>query len=210
MLRKLATLPSGRRGKWIVLALWAVLLVPSLLLAGKLGDVQENDNSAWLPGDAESTAVVERAERFQPTDTVPALVVYDRPGGVTDADLAKARADAEAFRGVEKVTGQPRGPVRSDDGEAIQTVVQIQKDRSGWDGINKVVEEMTEFGEADANGLGFHITGPAGLRGRLDQGLRRRWRTDGDHGGRRGPDPAAHLPQPRTAPAAADDRRLSP
>ncbi|WP_405850356.1 MMPL family transporter [Streptomyces niveus] len=162
MLRKLATLPSGRRGKWIVLALWAVLLVPSLLLAGKLGDVQENDNSAWLPGDAESTAVVERAERFQPTDTVPALVVYDRPGGVTDADLAKARADAEAFRGVEKVTGQPRGPVRSDDGEAIQTVVQIQKDRSGWDGINKVVEEMTEFGEADANGLGFHITGPAG------------------------------------------------
>ncbi|MEV8332632.1 MMPL family transporter [Streptomyces niveus] len=162
MLRKLATLPSGRRGKWIVLALWAVLLVPSLLLAGKLGDVQENDNSAWLPGDAESTAVVERAERFQPTDTVPALVVYDRPGGVTDADLAKARADAEAFRGVEKVTGQPRGPVRSDDGEAIQTVVQIQKDRSGWDGINKVVDEMTEFGEADANGLGFHITGPAG------------------------------------------------
>ncbi|MFI7501322.1 MMPL family transporter [Streptomyces sp. NPDC049687] len=162
MVRKLTSLPSGRVASWVVLALWAALLVPALMLAGRLGDVEQNDNSAWLPGNAESTKVVERAGRFQPADTLPAIVVYDRSGGVTPADMTKARADAEAFKGIENVVGQPQGPVRSQDGKAIQTVVQVRKDKTGWEGIGKVVDAMTEVGEARTNGLGFHVTGPAG------------------------------------------------
>ncbi|MFF4654557.1 MMPL family transporter [Streptomyces sp. NPDC001381] len=162
MLRELASLPSGRVAKWVVVALWAALLVPALMLAGRLGEVEENDNAAWLPGNAESTSVVDRAGRFQPADTLPAIVVYDRPGGVTAADLAKARADAEAFQDLENVVGRPEGPVRSQDGEAVQTVVQVRKDRTGWEGVGEVVDAMTEVGEKDTGGLGFHVTGPAG------------------------------------------------
>ncbi|MFG3154925.1 MMPL family transporter [Streptomyces sp. NPDC048219] len=162
MLRKLAALPSGRVGKWVVIALWAVVLVPALMLAGKLGDAEENDNSAWLPGNAESTAVVERAQKLMPADSVPAIVVYDRAAGVTDADLAKARADVTAFRGIENVVGTPQGPVRSEDGKAIQTIVQVHKDKSGWEGLGKVVDAMADVGEKDADGLGFHVAGPAG------------------------------------------------
>ncbi|MFC8080019.1 MMPL family transporter [Streptomyces sp. NPDC057307] len=162
MLRKLAALPSGRVGKWVVIALWAVVLVPALMLAGKLGDAEENDNSAWLPGNAEATAVVERAQKLMPADSVPAIVIYDRAGGVTDADLAKAQADAEAFRSIENVVGPPQEPVKSQDGEAIQTIVQVHKDQSGWEGLGKVVDAMTEVGKQDTDGLGFHVTGPAG------------------------------------------------
>ncbi|MER7722055.1 MMPL family transporter [Streptomyces flaveolus] len=162
MLRKLAALPSGRVGKWVVIALWAVVLVPALMLAGKLGDAEENDNSAWLPGNAESTAVVERAQKLMPADSVPAIVVYDRAAGITDADLAKARADAEAFQGIENVVGTPQGPVASEDGKAIQTIVQVHKDKSGWEGLGKVVDAMTDVGEKGADGLGFHVAGPAG------------------------------------------------
>ncbi|MFE1547284.1 MMPL family transporter [Streptomyces sp. NPDC058718] len=158
----MASLPGGRVGKWVVLALWAVLLVPVLMLAGQLGDVEENDNSAWLPGNAESTKVVARAETFQRADTVPALVIYDRPEGITPADLAEARADAEAFKGVDNVVGQPQGPVPSEDGKAIQTVVQVQKDKTGWEGIGKTVDALIEVGEENAGGLGVHVTGPAG------------------------------------------------
>nr|WP_242427497.1 MMPL family transporter [Streptomyces sp. Root431] len=158
----MASLPGGRVGKWVVLALWAVLLVPVLMLAGQLGDVEENDNSAWLPGNAESTKVVARAENFQRADTVPALVIYDRPEGITPADLAEARADAEAFKGIENVVGQPQGPVPSQDGKAIQTVVQVQKDKTGWEGIGKTVDALIEVGEENAGGLGVHVTGPAG------------------------------------------------
>jgi RND superfamily putative drug exporter len=148
--------------KWVVLALWTALLVPALLLAGGLGEVEENDNSAWLPGNAESTEVVERAEGFQPADTLPAIVVYDRPEGVTSADLAKARADAEAFQDLDNVVGQPQGPSKAEDGKAIQTVVQVRKDRTGWEGIGEVVDAMTDVGEKNADGLGFHVTGWAG------------------------------------------------
>ena len=162
MLRRMASLPGGRVGKWVVLALWAVLLVPVLMLAGQLGDVEENDNSAWLPGNAESTKVVARAETFQRADTVPALVIYDRPEGITPADLAEARADAEAFKGIGNVVGQPQGPVPSQDGKAIQTVVQVQKDKTGWEGIGKTVDALIEVGEENAGGLGVHVTGPAG------------------------------------------------
>lgn len=162
MMRKIAALPSGRLGKWVVIALWAALLVPALMLAGKLGDVEENDNSAWLPGNAESTAVVERVEKFMPADTLPAVVIYDRSAGVTDADMAKAKTDAEAFKGIENVVGQAQGPVKSEDGKAIQTVVQVKKDQSGWEGIGTVVDAMTEVGKKNADGLGFHVAGPSG------------------------------------------------
>ncbi|WUH92879.1 MMPL family transporter [Streptomyces sp. NBC_00433] len=162
MLRKLAALPSGRVGKWVVIAIWAVLLVPAMMFAGKLTGAEQNDNSAWLPGNAESTAVVQRAEKLMPTDTVPAIVVYDRAGGVTDADMAKAQADAKAFLDIDNVVGQPQGPVRSDDGKAIQTVFQVHKDNTGWEGLGKVVDRMTVVGGKGADGLGFHVAGPAG------------------------------------------------
>jgi RND superfamily putative drug exporter len=162
MMRKLASLPSGRVGKWVVLAFWAVLLVPAMMLAGKLSGAEQNDNSAWLPGNAESTAVVERAQKLMPADTVPAIVLYDRAGGVTDADMAKAQADAKAFQGIANVVGPLQDPVKSQDGKAIQTVVQVHKDQTGWQGLGKVVDAMTEVGQKGADGLGFHVAGPAG------------------------------------------------
>jgi RND superfamily putative drug exporter len=163
-MRKVISLPSGRAAKWVIVAVWIALLVPALMLAGKLGDVEQNDNSAWLPGNAESTKVVDRSAAFRPAGTVPAIVIYDRPaGGVTAADMAKAQADIAAFKGVTDVVGEPQGPLKSADGKAIQTVVQIRQDKSGWEGVGNVVDAMAEVGEQNANGLEFHVTGPAGL-----------------------------------------------
>jgi len=149
--------------KWIVVAVWVAVLVPALMLAGRLGGAEQNDNSAWLPGNAESTEVVDRAARLQPADTVPAIVIYDRPAGVTPADLDKARADAEAFKGIPEVVGEAQGPQASADGQAIQTVVQLKKGQDGWEGLGKAVDALTAIGTANAGGLGFHVTGPAGL-----------------------------------------------
>ncbi|RSM46859.1 hypothetical protein DMB66_48980 [Actinoplanes sp. ATCC 53533] len=162
MLRKLLSLPAGRVAKWVTAALWLALLIPALMLAGKVGDVEKNDNAAWLPGNAESTKAVERAGKFQPAETLPAIVIYDRPAGITPADMAKALADADAFKDIKNVVGQPQGPSKSQDGKAIQTVVQIHDGKEGWDGARDVVDAMTEVGEQHADGLGFHVTGPAG------------------------------------------------
>ena len=161
-MRKFMSLPSGRVAKWVIVALWTALLIPAFMLAGRLGDVEKNDNSAWLPGNAEATKVVDQVKRFQPADSVPAIVIYDRPEGVTTADMAKAQADAEAFKGVKDVVGQPQGPVKAQDGKAIQTVIQVHNGNEGWSGIRKVVEAMHKIGDQNAGGLGFHVTGPAG------------------------------------------------
>ena len=69
---------------------WIVVLAFGVPLAGKLTDVQKNDNSAWLPGNAEATQVDTLGRRFQPDDIVPAVIVYERTSGITPADRAKA------------------------------------------------------------------------------------------------------------------------
>src|SRR4030095_16531456 len=91
--RGIASLPAGRWTKWVVLVFWIVVFAVAGPLAGKLNSAQQNDSSAWLPQNAESTQVVELAKRFAPSDIFPALVVYEgADGAITTADHAKAAA----------------------------------------------------------------------------------------------------------------------
>src|SRR5215207_10455057 len=118
--RRIVSLPSGRWSKWVVLAFWIVVFAVAGPLAGKLNSAQQNDSSAWLPNNAESTQVVELAKRFAPSDVFPALVVYERPDGpVTAADQAKVAADVKQFAGIKDVTGKVLGPIPSEDGRAL-------------------------------------------------------------------------------------------
>jgi len=57
---------TGHRSKWLIVALWLVLLVVAAPLAQKLGDAQDNDAASWLPGSAESTQVLRTANEFRP------------------------------------------------------------------------------------------------------------------------------------------------
>src|SRR5215216_7776737 len=116
--RRIVSLPSGRWGKWVVLGFWIAVVAVAWPLAGKLNSAQQNDASAWLPKDAESTRVIELAKRFTPSDTLPAVVVYELPGPVTPADQARAAADAERFAGLDHVGGKVVGPIPASDGRA--------------------------------------------------------------------------------------------
>jgi RND superfamily putative drug exporter len=162
---RIAALTCGRWTKWAVLAFWIVVFAVAGPLAGKLNSAQQNDSSAWLPKNAESTQVVELAKRFTPSDIFPALVVYERPGGaVTPADQAKVAADVERFTGVEDVTGEVIGPIPSEDGQALQVVVplKIEEEGNGWEELTPRIEELRSIGQADTGGLGVYVTGPAG------------------------------------------------
>src|SRR4051794_41443117 len=113
-----ARLVCGRWSKWIVLGLWVVVLAVAGPLAGKLSGVEKNDNSAWLPSGAEATQVAALQKQFAPDDIAPAVIVYERTGGITAADQAKAAADAKAFASVPGVAGQGGRPVPSPDQQA--------------------------------------------------------------------------------------------
>src|SRR5450755_3846018 len=98
--RAIVAIPSGRRTKWAVLVFWLIIVVVAGPLAGKLTGAEKNDASAWLPAQAESTRVLSLQARFQSPDIFTAVVVYDRPSGLTSADRVKAAADASRFAGV--------------------------------------------------------------------------------------------------------------
>ncbi len=166
--RGLASMVCGRRTKWIVLALWVVALAVAGPLAGKLTGVEKNDNSAWLPGSAEATEVLDRQHTFQPQDTAAAIVVYERKSGLTDADIQKAAADARTFARYTNVSGKVLDPIRStQDGatpQAIQTIVPITFGTGGWSAIGNTVEQIRGVAQTgNADGLTVHITGPAGV-----------------------------------------------
>src|SRR5215467_13914100 len=120
--RTIVGFPSGRRGKWVVLVLWIVILAAAGSLAGKLMGAEKNDAQSWLPAQAESTKVLALQSQFQSPNVFPAVVVYDRPSGLTAADRAKAASDAQKFTTISGVVhGQVAGPFVAKDGQAIQT-----------------------------------------------------------------------------------------
>jgi RND superfamily putative drug exporter len=161
--RAIITAPGGRRAKWVVLALWIIFLAVLGPLAGKLTGAEKNDAQAWLPAKAESTRVLALQSRFESPNLAPAVVVYDRPGGLTTADRAKAAADAQQFRAIPGVVpGQVSPPVVSKDGQAIQTVVPVNLGKNGWNNASTKADAMRSIAMANAHGMTVHITGPLG------------------------------------------------
>jgi putative drug exporter of the RND superfamily len=143
-----------------VLAFWVVVVAVTGPLAGKLNSAQKNDASSWLPHNAESTQVVDLAKRFTPSDTFPAVVVYEHPGPITSADRAGAAADAKRFAGLDHVSGKIIGPIPAKDGKALQVIVPIKVGTDGWNDIAPVVKDMRSI--AHTSGGSVYVTGPAG------------------------------------------------
>jgi RND superfamily putative drug exporter len=158
--RRIARLPAGRWTKWVVLAFWIAVVAVAGPVAGKLNGAQKNDASEWLPSNAESTRVVELAKRFTPSDTLPAVVVYEHSGPITGADQAKAAADAKRFAGLDHVSGKVIGPVPATDGRALQVIVPIRMGSNGWNDIAPVVKDVRSI--AHPSGGSVYVSGPAG------------------------------------------------
>src|SRR6266508_4437184 len=166
---RLARLPAGRWTKWAVLAFWIAVVVVAGPLAGKLNEAQQNQASDFLPKNAESTRVVELAKRFVPSDTYPAVVVYEHPGPITGADQAKAAADARRFAGLDHVGGKVVGPIPASDSRALQVVVPIKAGEDGWNAIAPVVKDLRSI--THAGGGRVDVAAPAAGFNHVFQGF---------------------------------------
>jgi len=157
----IAGLVCGRWTKWMVLVFWLAILVVAVPLASKLTGVQQNDSSAFLPGTAEATEAGELQKAFQPAAVAPAVVVYERTGGITPADRTKVLADVQALARIDGVAGQVSPPVFADDGQAAQIVVPVRADASAWERLGDVVGTIRDTAASGGDGLNVEITGPA-------------------------------------------------
>ncbi|RYI99401.1 MAG: hypothetical protein EON52_25970, partial [Actinomycetales bacterium] len=72
MQRQLATWITHRWIKWVVFLVALVILGALGSLGSKLPGQQDNDIASWLPGDAESTEVINKSQQFSNPDDIPA------------------------------------------------------------------------------------------------------------------------------------------
>ncbi|RNI22861.1 MMPL family transporter [Flexivirga caeni] len=162
---RFAALVCGRRSKYVVLVVWVVALLALGPLAGKLSGAQDNQTSSWLPASAESTKAFDQLGSFVDRDSLPAIVVYHRDGGLTAADRAKAKADAAAYRtNTPHLAGPVVGPIPSKDGTTLQTLVPLHIDpKSGWNDLPTTAKQLRATATAGAHGMAVHLGGPVGF-----------------------------------------------
>jgi RND superfamily putative drug exporter len=156
-----------RRLRWLLPALvalvWLAAAGPLNLLGGKLSGLQENDNAAFLPDSAESTRVGELQRGFSTQDTLPALIVWEAPGGITpevsSAVTAKVAEISRAASASGGLVGQVSPPIPSADGKALEMVVPLRPDLG--DELVPLVDELRRV--VDVPGANAYVTGPGGI-----------------------------------------------
>jgi putative drug exporter of the RND superfamily len=151
---------TGRVTKWLVLAFWLIALAVGGIFGSRLIDVQNNEASSWLPESAESTRALEKLAPFYDPDSIPTVVAYEREAGLTPQDLAAAREHAREFAGLDGIEGEVVGPMPSEDGQAMQTVVTFNFGANGWSEMPGAAESLREIAEID--GVTTYITGAGG------------------------------------------------
>jgi RND superfamily putative drug exporter len=171
-LRKLASVVTGRRSKWVVLAAWIVAVFALFPVGSKLSDETTDDTESFLPASAESTEVVRTLNRdFPRGETDTGIIVYHAADGLTPADRQIIAADARAIAaaGKEKINlvTPPAVPFTpgasglvSKDGTTATTVVTVPTD----------FEKEADWGDAirditgnDTGGMDVYLTGGVGF-----------------------------------------------
>ncbi|MGX1305183.1 RND superfamily putative drug exporter [Streptomyces albogriseolus] len=154
---------APRRARWLVpLALLIVWLGVGGMLgpyAGKLGEVATNDQASFLPQSAESTQVLDERKKFDQQETLPAIVVWTADGErITDAQTAAATRAVARLAGEPGVVGEPSPAFPSEDGKALQSVVQVEPDLG--EGLADVIDEVRETA-GGVEGTTAEVAGPA-------------------------------------------------
>jgi putative drug exporter of the RND superfamily len=175
---------TGPRGRWVTIGIWVGLAIAGFLGRTQIGEVTAAGQDSYLPAHAESTRAVDVLQRdFKGGDDVPVLIVFERDGGLTDADLnaigglgeglerlglAGATPVLAPFSGEAK---QPLGDVAriargvgpiSRDGEAALVALAIDADDRGavLGGVERIRRYLAEHHRP---GLHSYVTGPGGI-----------------------------------------------
>lgn len=134
----------------VLLVVWLALGGFTGPYAGKLSEVAENDSSAFLPNSAESTQVAELQKKFQRETAIPAIVVIERSGGLTEEDKRYLGDQVKGFQ------ASPVIPSPTDN-QAAQVVVLLDPAKD----VKDSVFELRDGTRSAPQGLTVLVTGPA-------------------------------------------------
>ena len=117
---------------------WLRVLLPSLIVLawlvaagvggpyfGRISEVASNDQASYLRASSEATQVSALLPEFAGGDDIPAIVVFARDGGLTDADREYAQSFTDSLATMEGIGDDVSPPIESEDGEAFEVFVAI-------------------------------------------------------------------------------------
>ena len=164
-LQSLFRIPSGRRGKWVVLAVWLVIGLFAFGTASKLYNAEQNNADAYLPHSAASTQLIDYLQHAPgaPPNTDSATILYVTESGIGAAEQARVAHDIAAFQstvpGVTKVVElQP-----SSDGKALAIAVPVKIPETGnfdfTPAMNAIKAVAQPDGKVDQGSTQVYIAG---------------------------------------------------
>jgi RND superfamily putative drug exporter len=165
-LQSLLRIPSGRRGKWAVLAAWLIIGVFAFGTASKLYNVEQNNADAYLPHTAQSTRLIDFVQHAPgaPPNSDAATVLYVDESGIGAADRARVQSDIAAYQSlVPGLAGRVTELTPSSDGRALAVSVPVKIPLTGnfdynpaLDAINRVAEPQSSV---DQGSLQVYVGG---------------------------------------------------
>jgi putative drug exporter of the RND superfamily len=187
--RSLVVRVARRPVTWAILVLvaWWVVGAVAGPLAGRLQEVQKNDNASFLPATAESTEVNQLQARFAQTETFPLAVLFVRDGPLTTADQQYVASYAAAMPtwplvdsdGAKHSGGKTVGDylagaaapqvVPSQDGKALLVNASVDADSiskalpDSTSPIVAIVETLRYHAKDAPDGLTSYVTGIGGI-----------------------------------------------
>lgn len=153
---------TGRYTKFVVVAIWIVAVMALGAKAGQFEDAQKNDSMSYLPDTAESLKVVE-LENKQTGEQLPGIQVYYRASGLTEADKAAIKEDAQSLT-EEPVKGQLGGAkaVFAKDGKTGLVQLTVISTGEG-DDLRDIAAEIRERAADSPDGLVIKLSGGIGF-----------------------------------------------
>jgi RND superfamily putative drug exporter len=148
---------------------YAVLIVAVLFFgglasfSGKFEGAQKNESSSWLPGDAESVKALEAVQKLPGGELAPAVVVFERPGGLTEQDKQRI-VETRAKLNEKRLPGvlDAQEPVFSPNNKAALIVQPVQPGEGVGDRFQNGVQSIRDRAGTSENGLEVKVTGAAG------------------------------------------------
>lgn len=182
---RMGRLVAGKRTKWITLLVW-ILVTAVLSIVWPGVNSMEQNNAPNLSDDKPSVQASMLAEQQFPSDSgIPALLVWNREGGLNDEDFGYIQKLTAYFtenpvEGQELVPPFDRVPLpalkaeASEDGSAFVLPFFFEKTsdseimESGVEEIRKQAELIFGYDpfavkQGDANAISSRVSGPAGI-----------------------------------------------
>ncbi|MDO4821146.1 MAG: efflux RND transporter permease subunit [Rothia sp. (in: high G+C Gram-positive bacteria)] len=151
---------------WVRVVLAALLTLAWLAVAGiggpyfgKISEVSTNSQTDFLPASAESTQVVEQQGDFLGTDAVPAILVFEADGSLTDSHQTYLEGLTDQLAASGTFAGESSPVIYSEDGRAAELILPISTDQETREVVDGIRAEIAQA----PDGLTGYVTGPAGF-----------------------------------------------